>query len=151
MCRKPQQHWLYLNFASRPVLKQSIRGRRAVTVCAESKPEQMMWSFTLFIGVDDSAKQEDMSSDKVFVISVSRIIYRGLIHGTADRLHSQLVLITISTVPFKVDFYYFSSKYCSNKMRRLWSPLPTHGHTHTHLYNLVHWHLSSVHLIEFIL
>lgn len=78
-----------------------------------------MWFFTSFIGADDSAKQQDMSPYKVFVISVSRIIYNSLIHVTANRLHSQLVEITISTVLFQVDFYYSSSKLCLNKSRHL--------------------------------
>lgn len=51
-----------------------------MSVYVETYPEETMWVFTLFIGVDDSRPSEDMSHDKVSVISVSTIIYKGLIH-----------------------------------------------------------------------
>lgn len=36
----------------------SILGRKVTTVYVELEPEEIMWSLTLFIGVDDSAKQQ---------------------------------------------------------------------------------------------
>lgn len=51
-----------------------------MSVCVEAYPEETMWFFTLFIGVDASRPSEDISHDNVSVMSLSTIIYKGLIH-----------------------------------------------------------------------
>lgn len=51
----------------------------AISVYVEAYPEATMWFFILFIGVDGSRPSEDMGHDNVSVISVSTIIYKGLI------------------------------------------------------------------------
>lgn len=46
----------------------SILGRKATAVYVELKPEEIMWSFTLFIGADDSAKQQRISAPISFLL-----------------------------------------------------------------------------------
>lgn len=57
-----------------------VNVRGAMSVYVENHPEETMWFFTLFIGVNDSKPSEDMSHNNLSVISVSTIIYKGLIH-----------------------------------------------------------------------
>lgn len=40
----------------------SILGRKVMAVCVEPEPEEIMRFFTLFIGADDSVKQQRISA-----------------------------------------------------------------------------------------